>query len=118
LTGESEYDSIPFMKYAAVRTSGRLGRLALPVACLCGAAYFVYHTLSGQYGLLALPLYQHHKTELIEQADMLAREIKHLDNRLALLDPKGIDPDLAEELVRRELGYVRDDEIIIPIPTD
>ena len=49
---------------------------------------------------------------------MLAREIKHLDNRLALLDPKGIDPDLAEELVRRELGYVRDDEIIVPIPSD
>lgn len=106
------------MKYAAVRTSGRLGRLALPVACMCGVAYFTYHTLSGQYGLLALPLYQQHKTQLIEQADTLAREIKHLDNRLTLLDPNGIDPDLAEELARSELGYVRDDEIIIPIPTD
>lgn len=72
--------------------------------------------LSGQYGLLALPLYQEHKTELVGQADELAREIKHLENRLALLDPNGIDPDLAEELARRDLGYVRPDEIIIPLP--
>lgn len=105
------------MKYAAVRTSGRLGQLALPVACLCGIAYFTYHMLSGQYGLFALPIYQKHKTELVAQADDLKREIKHLENRLALLDPKGIDPDLAEELARRDLGYVRPDEIIIPLPS-
>jgi cell division protein FtsB len=32
-----------------------------------------------------------------------------------LLDPKKADPDMADELVRRDLGLVRPDEVIIPL---
>jgi cell division protein FtsB len=32
-----------------------------------------------------------------------------------LLDPRRADPDLAEEMVRTELGLVRPDEVIINI---
>ena len=38
-----------------------------------------------------------------------------LAHRARLLDPKGVDPDLSDEMVRSELGYVRPDEVIIPI---
>jgi len=74
--------------------------------------------LSGQYGLLALPVYKQHKASLLVQAEGLAREIRYLENRIELLDPKAIDPDLAEELARRQLGYVRPDEIIILLPNE
>ncbi|MEM6682966.1 MAG: septum formation initiator family protein [Pseudomonadota bacterium] len=103
------------MKYAAVKSSGRLAQLALPVACLCGVAYFTYHTLSGQYGLLALPVYQHHKAELLTRAEMLARDIRYYENRITLLNPAELDPDIAEELVRRQLGYVKPTDILIPL---
>jgi cell division protein FtsB len=32
-----------------------------------------------------------------------------------LLDPGKADPDLADEMVRSELGLVRPDEVVIPI---
>jgi len=89
--------------------------LALPMVCLCGVAYFTYHILSGQYGLLALPVYQHHKAELLMRAETLARDIRYYENRIALLNPAELDPDIAEELVRRQLGYVAPDDILVPL---
>lgn len=106
------------MKYAAVKSTGFLHRLALPVACVFGIAYCVYHMLSGQFGLLALPLYQTHKAQMVQQADALARDIQHIENRLVLLDQRSLDPDLAEELIRRELGYVTPGEVLVPVPDD
>lgn len=106
------------MRYAAVRHSGRLSGLFLPAACICGIAYFVYHTLSGQYGLLALPLYQEHTKRLKAQSESLSDEIAILRNRLSLLNPNALDPDLAEELARQDLGYVRPDEVLIPLIDD
>jgi len=38
-----------------------------------------------------------------------------LSHRVALLNPRKVDPDYADELVRRETGQVRPDEVIIPI---
>ena len=36
-------------------------------------------------------------------------------HRSALLDPRKADPDMADELVRRDLGLVRADEVILPL---
>ena len=38
-----------------------------------------------------------------------------LQHRSELLDPAHADPDLAEEMIRGQLGYVRPDELIIPL---
>ena len=38
-----------------------------------------------------------------------------LKNRVELLDPKGADPDLVSELVRRDLGVIHPDEIVITL---
>ena len=38
-----------------------------------------------------------------------------LRNRVGLLDPNGADPDLVSELVRKELGAIHPDEIIITL---
>jgi len=32
-----------------------------------------------------------------------------------LLDPRSADPDLADEMVRGQLGLVRPDEVIVPL---
>ena len=45
---------------------------------------------------------------LIEQRDQLR-------HRSALLNPKKADPDLADEMVRKDLGLVRSDEVILPL---
>jgi cell division protein FtsB len=38
-----------------------------------------------------------------------------LKNRVDLLDPKHVDPDMADELTRKELGVVGPDEVILPL---
>ena len=40
---------------------------------------------------------------------------RHQASREELLDPRRADPDLADEMVRSELGLVRPDEVIINI---
>ena len=38
-----------------------------------------------------------------------------LRNRVMLLDPEAADPDLASELVRDQLGVMREDEVVIEL---
>ena len=42
-------------------------------------------------------------------------EKAQLRHRSALLDPRKADPDMADELVRKDLGLVRPDEVIVPL---
>ena len=45
----------------------------------------------------------------------LEAERTHLRHKSALLDPRKADPDLAEEMVRKDLGMVRSDEVVVPL---
>mgnify|MGYP002779743715 FL=1 len=38
-----------------------------------------------------------------------------LRNRVMLLDPEAADPDLASELVRKQLGVMREDEVVVEL---
>ncbi len=47
----------------------------------------------------------------------LAQLRKHeaaIANRVKLLDPRKVDPDMADELVRKELGVTHPDEVVLP----
>ena len=46
---------------------------------------------------------------------LLQKEKAEVANRVVLLDPKRANPDLVDELVRRELGLAHPDEVIIPL---
>ncbi|WP_379921314.1 septum formation initiator family protein [Erythrobacter sp. R86502] len=41
-----------------------------------------------------------------------------LRNRVMLLDPEAVDPDLASELVRDQLVVMREDEVVITLEDD
>lgn len=45
----------------------------------------------------------------------LAEKRDALRNRVQLLDPEAADPDLASELVRDQLGVMREDEVVITL---
>ncbi len=45
----------------------------------------------------------------------LEAERNQLRHKSALLDPRKADPDLAEEMVRKDLGMVRADEVVVPL---
>ena len=92
-----------------------LSRAALPAACLLAVAYFGSHALFGRSGVLARDeIRREHQALVARQARLLQRK-GALEHNIALLDPRGVDPDLADELVRRHLGVVRPDEVIVPL---
>jgi cell division protein FtsB len=48
----------------------------------------------------------------------LTKQRDTLRNRVKLLDPDAADPDLASELVREQLGVMREDEVVITLDDD
>lgn len=90
-------------------------RAALPALGLLIIANFLGYALVGDNGVLAWGDYRRIKAERATELAQLEAEKARLAHRSRLLDPRRADPDLAEELVRRELGLVRPDEVIIEL---
>ena len=88
----------------------------LPVACIAVAGYFAYHAVVGETGLLAWGGYRAEHARLEREASAVHTRKAALDHRVQLLDPRHVDPDLADELVRRDLNVVRPDEVVVPLP--
>ncbi|MBC7986016.1 MAG: septum formation initiator family protein [Sphingomonadaceae bacterium] len=86
-----------------------------PTIALLIIANFAGYALIGPNGLLAWDDYRRLRAERAEQLATLEAERAQLANRVALLDPSGVDPDYADELIRRETGMVGDDEFVIPV---
>ncbi|MCS6986620.1 MAG: septum formation initiator family protein [Sphingomonadaceae bacterium] len=92
-------------------------RRALPVAaCLMVAGYFLAHAVGGSSGLMALGHIHAARDRLLAERARLEAERADLKARIGLLDPRGADPDYADELVRRHLGVIRPDELVVPLP--
>ena len=90
-------------------------RAALPALAVLIIANFLGYALIGSNGILSWGDYRQAKAERTIQLAQLTEEKKRLAHRAELLDPSRADPDLADEMIRSELGLVRPDEVIIPI---
>ena len=97
------------------RNLGLIRRSAAPALALLIVGSFAGHAIAGPNGVLAWGGY--HRALQERQAELAQIELqrKQLRHRSALLDPRKADPDMADELVRRDLGLVRPDEVIIPL---
>lgn len=69
--------------------------------------------LAGPSGLLAWSENRSLLEERRVQLAQLAEERDELKNRVALLDPRQMDPDLASELLRKDLNVVHPDEMVM-----
>ena len=103
------------MKSVGRNTVETIRRAALPALAILIIANFVGYAIVGANGILSWGDYRRMKSEKIVELAQLDAERARLAHRADLLDPKRADPDLADEMVRRELGLVRPDEVIIPI---
>ena len=94
----------------------RAHKILPPVAVTCLLAYFAFHTLQGEHGLLA---WQHLKQELtqakVKEASLAAIRAK-IARRVHLLQPEHLDRDLLEERAHAVLGFGARDEVIILLP--
>lgn len=92
-----------------------LRRAALPAVCILLIGYFVSHAISGPTGAMAWRDYRDERRALEAKAAMIAEEKSAIARQIKLLDPKGVDPDLADELVRQNLNVVKPDEVIVTL---
>jgi cell division protein FtsB len=90
-------------------------RAAMPAVALLVIGNFAGYAIAGENGVLSLGEYRTAKAEKAVLLSALEEERARLAHRAELLDPRRADPDLAEELVRSELGLVRPDEVIIEL---
>jgi len=90
-------------------------RAALPALAVLIIANFLGYAVVGSNGVLSLGDYRRLKSERLVELAQLQEEKARLAHRAQLLDPRHADPDLADEMVRSELGLARPDEVIIPL---
>ncbi len=86
-----------------------------PAIALLLLLFFAGYVVLGSNGVLAWGDYS-------RQLHAAKSELKHvqearaeLRNRVEALDPRRVDPDLADELIRRQLGVIHHDEVVVPL---
>ena len=92
-----------------------LRRAALPAAGLVLIAFFGAYAVIGSNGLLAYGDYQRQLAAREREFAELDRRRAVLQNRVALLDPDHANPDMVDEMTRRELNVVHPDEVVVPL---
>jgi cell division protein FtsB len=99
----------------ARRSFGLIRRSAVPALALIVVGTFAAHAIAGPNGILAWGGYHRALKERQAELVQLEGEKQQLRHHSALLDPRKADPDMADELVRKDLGLVRPDEVIVPL---
>lgn len=98
-------------------TRKRVRQVAPQVAAALAVAYFAYHAIEGERGVLA---YIRLNGEL-ESAQQIATQVGQdravLEHRVDLLSPDSLDPDMLEEQARSLLNYGHADERVIYLDT-
>lgn len=94
-------------------------RIALPRPTLAKAlavlvlGYFLVAAILGPNGLARWSSVHAQRAERAAMLTRLEAERGRLANHVRLLDPARADVDLVDELIRRDLGFARPDEIVL-----
>ncbi len=92
-----------------------LRRAGPPALALIVMAFFGGYAVVGPNGILAYGDYKRELASRTASYVALDKQRAVLKNRVALLDPRHANPDMAEELVRKQLKLAHPDEVIVPL---
>lgn len=93
-----------------------LRRAGLPALTLIAVGFFGYNAVLGPTGIIAAKEFKAEYQQKSAEYAALDKQRAALKNRVELLDQKrGVDPDLADELARKQLNVYRPDEVVIPL---
>lgn len=96
-------------------TASLIKSAAAPAVAILVIVHFAGFALFGQNGLFAWGDYKRAAARKAVELQQIEAERNRLAHRVGLLNPDRVDPDYADELVRKETGQVRPDEVIIPV---
>lgn len=97
---------------ARTRLSRFFQGLLLHLAAVALIGYFAFHAYHGNYGLKARKGYEADISRLTRVRDDLRAKRANLESHVALLRPESIDPDMVEELARRDLGFAHPNDLV------
>ncbi len=84
-----------------------------PLLGLCLVAYFTFHLLNGERGLLAwIQMRQNIEVANAIRTDLAAHRHK-IEHRVGLMRSENLDPDLLDEQARFLFNLGRPDEVVI-----
>lgn len=101
------------VRLTPVRTM--LRRAIAPAALLIVGVFFGGYAIVGPNGALAYGDIERQLAVRQAQLALLDRQRAQLRNRVALLDPRHADPDLVDELARKDLNVAHPDDMIVPL---
>lgn len=87
--------------------------VAINAALLMLIFYFTYHTINGQRGVVSMLRMEKEIADKTIILENLVQEKQRLSNKVKQLYPKTLDKDLLDELARRDLGYIGDEEKLV-----
>ena len=94
-----------------------LRRAAVPALALTVLAFFGAYAILGPNGVLAYGDYKRQLAKREKDFAVLDKRREVLRNRVALLNPDHANPDMVDEMVRKELNVAHTDEVIVPLDT-
>ena len=86
------------------------------VAAACLVGYFLYHTVQGDHGWLAMARLKGEVGTAQNTLSQLQKEHETLNHRVELLRSNHIDPDMLDEQSRAMLNYSKPGEVIVLTP--
>ena len=78
-------------------------------------AFFGFHTVAGDRGILARPQLEHKIRHAQEQLSLLKKHQSFLSHRISLMHKDGVDADILAEMARSELGLFAPNDVIVSI---
>jgi cell division protein FtsB len=96
----------------------RTWQMILSVLSACIVLYFLYHTIQGDRGWMAMLRLKNEVSTAQQNLSQLQKEHEELERRIHLMRPDSLDPDLLDEESRKALDYSKPNDIVILTPPE
>lgn len=90
-----------------------LATLALHLGAAALIGYFAYHAYNGDHGLLAKRSFEQEMKALEGELAELKAKRQAIENKVSLLAPSQLDPDMLDEEGRRQLNFINAKDIVL-----
>ena len=86
-----------------------------PAIAILLLALLIGYAVLGPNGILAWGDYTRQLHDSRAELKVVQAKRAKIANRVDLLDPRHVDPDMADEMIRKELNVGHPDEIVVPL---
>src|SRR5262245_365533 len=96
----------------------RTWQTLITVLGVCIVGYFLYRTVQGDHGWLAMLRLQQEVNTAQGNLSQLQKDRHEMEHKVQIMRPGSLDPDLLDEKSRELLDYSKPNEIVILTPPE